>query len=163
MDSDPVKEFKLEKLLWTDADFDHMGWHDNKIHAIAFGQEEQELLFDIDYIFKWVDPKEGEQFYRFWLAPCTLVFSQVHQVRLNSDTGSMYDFGIPILELERRQIQLRQKHQTWEWSLLCLTGSIHFQACGYHQYVRAQPLFSEDQSLTVRDRGGFSFAKKTWK
>jgi hypothetical protein len=29
-------EYKIEKWIWTEADFDVMGWHDSQIHAMAF-------------------------------------------------------------------------------------------------------------------------------
>jgi hypothetical protein len=47
------KEYQLEKSLWTEKDFDTMGWHDSFVYGISFGENFQ-LLFDIDYIFKWV-------------------------------------------------------------------------------------------------------------
>jgi hypothetical protein len=31
-----VEEYELEKWIWTEADFDVMGWHDSSIHALAF-------------------------------------------------------------------------------------------------------------------------------
>ncbi len=47
------KQYILEKSIWTDLDFENMGWHDSRIHSVAFG-ENFELIFDIDYIFKWL-------------------------------------------------------------------------------------------------------------
>ncbi len=59
-----------------------MRWHDAHIHALAFSPNSFQLLFDIDYIFQWVQPSTGEQSYRFWLSPCTLMFNAVHQTRI---------------------------------------------------------------------------------
>src|SRR5690348_9572503 len=51
----------LEKAVWTDGDFDTMGWHDASVHAIAFHEEEHgaqdALLLDLDYIVRWLDPE----------------------------------------------------------------------------------------------------------
>ncbi|MEJ6979425.1 hypothetical protein WG906_03130 [Pedobacter sp. P351] len=48
-------QYDLENQIWTEQDFDNMGWHDSSIYGIAFGRP-YELSFDIDYIFKWVEP-----------------------------------------------------------------------------------------------------------
>jgi len=44
------------KTVWTDADFETMGWHDNAVHAIAVEPAPPHpgsLLLDIDYIVEW--------------------------------------------------------------------------------------------------------------
>jgi hypothetical protein len=49
----------VAKTIWTDADFDAMGWHDNAVHAIALEpvpSDPGRLLLDIDYILEWVPP-----------------------------------------------------------------------------------------------------------
>lgn len=51
-----MNDYQLEKYLWTEEDFNQMGWHDSNIYAIAFG-ENFEFKLDIDYIFQWVHPK----------------------------------------------------------------------------------------------------------
>ena len=76
-----MNEYTPEKWLWTDADFEQMGWHDVHIHGFAFGA--YTLTFDIDYTFRWVDPAPGETYYRFWLSPATLVFDDVSDVQLD--------------------------------------------------------------------------------
>lgn len=40
------------------------------------------LLFDIDYIFKWVGPEE-DGYYRFWISPATLIFENVYDVNID--------------------------------------------------------------------------------
>jgi hypothetical protein len=67
----------LDKTVWTDQDFDHMGWHDVRIHSMAFRLDAFELYFDIDYPFAWVDPEPPSNSYTFWVSPCTWVFSNV--------------------------------------------------------------------------------------
>ena len=66
--------YTLEKSLWTETDFEEMGWHDATIHAIATPNSEFEIAFDIDYILKWVDPAEDQTHFRYWVSPATLVF-----------------------------------------------------------------------------------------
>ena len=60
-----------------------MGWHDNKIHAISFNDESSELSFDIDHIGKWVIKKKA---YQFWLVPATLVFRNVYDINIATDS-----------------------------------------------------------------------------
>ena len=55
------KIYQLEKSVWTDHDFEDMGWHDCKLFAISFGDNFQ-LLLDIDYIFKWVQTEKTFNF-----------------------------------------------------------------------------------------------------
>jgi hypothetical protein len=46
----------LAKAVWTEADFDAMGWHDNAIYAIAVEpvpDNPGRLLLDLDYIVEW--------------------------------------------------------------------------------------------------------------
>jgi hypothetical protein len=51
-----IQQYTIQKPVWTEADFEQMGWHDVHIHAVAFRPEIFELWLDIDYIFGWVDP-----------------------------------------------------------------------------------------------------------
>ncbi len=39
--------YQLEKNIWTDTDFEKMGWHDNHIYKIRLIKD---LELDIDYI-----------------------------------------------------------------------------------------------------------------
>ena len=75
-----MHQYELEKWIWTEADFERMGWHDSKIYALAFSPETFELLLDIDYIFEWVQPEPGKKFFKFWIDPATLVFQNVYDV-----------------------------------------------------------------------------------
>ena len=73
----------VAKYLWTDDDFEAMGWHDVIVHAFrsepgdhAVTSASDRLLFDLDYIVKWVveQPLNGIS---CWLLPATLVFEDV--------------------------------------------------------------------------------------
>ena len=77
------EDYTIEKWIWTEADFEVMGWHDNRIYALAFSADTFELILDIDYIFKWINPEPGETFFQFWTAPATLVFQNVYDVEFD--------------------------------------------------------------------------------
>jgi hypothetical protein len=81
-----TQDYEVEKWIWTEDDFDIMGWHDSKIHALAFVPEDFEIAFDIDYIFQWIHPKPNETYFKFWVAPATLVFENVHDVEFDIES-----------------------------------------------------------------------------
>ena len=82
--------FTLEKAIWTETDFENMGWHDANIYALSFEKEESswtgDLLLDIDYIFKWVHSNPPGGSFKFWVAPCTLIFKDAFKLAINLDT-----------------------------------------------------------------------------
>jgi hypothetical protein len=128
-------------LIWTEADFDQMGWHDATIHGIAFLNDTFELAFDIDYIFEWVQPVAPDPGFRFWVAPCTLVFTNVIDLavdlkpyaEVSIDSVSRNDPGVPLnAEYIGRRID-------WRWIVACAGGTVTFRAAGYTLYVRQAP------------------------
>jgi hypothetical protein len=81
-----IQQHSLEKAVWAEADFEQMGWHDVHVHAFAFRPEIFELWLDIDYIFSWVDPHGGETHYSFWVAPATLAFENVYDLKFDIES-----------------------------------------------------------------------------
>lgn len=74
-----MKEYKPEKSIWTEKDYEQMGWHDCHIYGLVFQNDDSDsfatdLIFDIDYIFQWVHPTPPQRNFSFWVAPCTLKF-----------------------------------------------------------------------------------------
>src|SRR5262245_5139205 len=90
----------LEKYVWTDADFDRMGWHDCYIHAFHSGlrpeRGEFDFLLDLDYIVRWLAPQSPETVFSFDIAPATLVFHHAHSitVRLAPGNGEVVTDGV---------------------------------------------------------------------
>jgi len=125
-------EHELEKAVWDDGDFERMGWHDATVHGIAFGPGEFELSLDLDYIFEWVQPASGEKFYRFWVAPCTLVFENVWDLHLSVGGGTTHE----IAEVRRTDPKRPQNAEhvgrevEWLWTLECEGGEISFRSVG---------------------------------
>ncbi|TDQ78322.1 hypothetical protein [Sphingobacterium yanglingense] len=69
-----MEDYKLEKTIWTEYDYEQMGWHDASIYGFIFQNDNidsttTDLLFDIDYIFKWVHPVPPKGNFSFWVAP----------------------------------------------------------------------------------------------
>lgn len=160
----------VEKWIWTDADFEKMGWHDCQVHGIARyekvdrdhekGSEGHfsgvELLLDIDYILKWVtsDPN----LWKFWVAPSTLVFENVADFEMKW-TGVNLEWEMDYFVRERAKYP--SGRDCWKWKLY--TTGMEFLASGYKQYIRREPALTRFQYLTWEERGGLSFAKQAWK
>jgi len=156
--------YTLQKSVWRDSDFDVMGWHDASIHAVALSQDAFEILLDIDYIFRWVQPEFGRTDFSFWVAPCTMVFRNVYDIRLEADSGSVR----PILTVGDllRSDSRRPKNADhigceteWRWVFDCFNGEVSFWSVGFELYVRMAPLLTSAQVLTLDERGGYSFAQ----
>jgi hypothetical protein len=71
---------------------DATSWHDNLVHALLFhvgdastGDWRSELVLDIDHIVEWICGTEGDA--RFRVAPATLTFHDVTDLRVNFDFG----------------------------------------------------------------------------
>lgn len=153
--------YSPEKWIWSEEDFDEMGWHDCKIFGISPGPGEDQLSLDVDYIWKWVHPSEGENFFKFWISPVTLVFENVHQLECEFREISV----IRIDEVGRvdprrpRNAQFIGKETEWRWTIDCHDGSINFWAVGYRQYTRKLPVLSDAQQLSLSARGGLSVSR----
>jgi hypothetical protein len=140
------EQYTLKKLVWSDADFEQMGWHDACIHAVATLPENFELLFDIDYIIHWVVPTLLDQNYKFWVAPATLIFENVSNLEFNWESHSG---EIVIQDLNRTDEQKTPNGAMtdWQWNLNIIEGDITFRATGYKQYFRRQPSLTPLQKL----------------
>ena len=123
-----------------------MGWHDNYLYSISFPDENQKLIFDIDYIFKWV-LDETSNLYSFWVSPSTLTFINV--LNLKIDLNFQNSVGLDILDIDRSnpRLSLNGKITLWDYSILTDKGSISFESSGYIQNIRKQPVLSNSQIL----------------
>lgn len=157
------QHYGLEKKIWTETDFSVMGWHDTKVYAMAFFSDaktfDNELIFDLDYIFQWLNPVPPSPNFSFWIAPFTLVFKNVYRLKVDLDTLPPNSFNFEILELERLD-ELRYPNGLpyWNWHIATTNGFIDFEACGYEQVVRQAPVHAPGQEFP--DRGTTSFSRE---
>lgn len=155
----PGESYTLEKSVWTDADFAQMGWHDAVVHALGFDSAGSELLLDLDYLFAWVEPEPPSAYYSFWIAPSTLVFHQVWDLKMSYDAS----LGFQLLEIQRGEERPcpyappGAPRQERHWMLDGVEGSISFWAGSYTQHTRCSPRHHQRQSFRLAERGGFSF------
>jgi len=153
-----AQQHKIEKPVWTEADFEQMGWHDVHVHAVAFRPELFELWFDIDYILSWVDPQGGETHYSFWVAPATLVFENVYDLKFDIES---HDGDMSLQGIERSDASTPRnavtKQTEWRWLLDFNEGQMTLRSVGYSQFTRRPPVLVRAQQLTLEQRGGVSF------
>jgi len=140
--------YELEKRIWTDSDFDKMGWHDNHIYKIRLTED---LELDIDYIFKWNQPDlEGLPF-TFWVAPVTLVFKNIKNLSFEFDTVLQDSFEIEDIDRENKN----------QWTIITRQGNIQFTSDGYEQFIRQDPSFQFGQTISYIERNGYSLDRVT--
>lgn len=144
-------KYKLEKKIWTDTDFDQMGWHDCLIYKI---HHTEDLELDIDYILQWNKPDlEGLPF-TFWVAPATLAFKRVKNLDFEFDTA--FHEEIEIEDIER---QLGENGTTW--AIITEKGDLKFMSEGYEQFIRQEPFFQFGQTIPKIERNGLSLERAT--
>ncbi|WBA40762.1 hypothetical protein [Hymenobacter canadensis] len=139
--------YQLEKWIWTEADYEQMGWHDARIYAVQFGKD---ISFDIDYIFQWVQA-DKDDYFSFWVAPATLIFTEATHVALTMDFR-------PNQELEIEDIRRESSAAgVTEWHLETHQGDIIITAEGFRQVIRRPPTLQVGQQIISEERGASSF------
>ncbi len=141
----------------TEADFDSTSWHDNHIHAFRFVEGKDgtgDLILDLDHIVEWLK-SEGSGF-QFSVVPVTLTFHEVMFPRIAIDFGAASAAFGPIMidGIERRTEQKAHYLATiWKIPMTFPPGEMEFEARGFTQAARAEPILTESQSLNPRERG----------
>ena len=152
--------YALNERQWTHADFEHMGWHDATIHAVAHLPETWEFAVDLDYIVEWIAPRAEDGHYRFWIAPATLIFENAREIQIDLTPTD----EISVQELKREGPFASRKgfvgpSSQWRWVLDCNQGEITLSATGFRQILRRSPIQTQQQTLTLDERGGISFGR----
>lgn len=164
-----MEAYQLEKLIWTDGDFEVMGWHDATIWAIHLDPDGRELSLDLDYIFKWVDPGPGQTHYKFWVAPATMVFESVRAMKMIIEprTGA-----IEVADLNRGGLEPTQdgkQERSYRFQLPSGTGAnretfdegeISLRSSGFRMFVRRAAELLEGQRFSLARRGGVGFQRE---
>lgn len=139
--------YDLEKLIWTDSDFEKMGWH-NHIYKIRLTAD---LELDIDYIIKWNPPDIEGSPYTFWVAPATLVFKDIRNLNFDFTTGFESSFEIEDIERENKN----------QWTIITRQGDIQFVSEGFEQFIRQKPSFQFGPQISYAERYSYSLDRVT--
>jgi len=143
------KQYQIEKWIWNQNDYEQMGWHDNPIWAIAF---DDNVKFDLDYIFNWVKPQSENASYRFWISPVTLIFKNPTKFKVEMETDFVN--GLEIADIEREIIDGKSTY-----IIEAQEGRILIETEEYKQIVRRPPVLKISQVLTDLERGPISFSE----
>jgi hypothetical protein len=152
-------KYSIEKLIWTQEDFEQMGWHDCKIWSFIANSYEYEFLIDLDYIFKWVQPSEGESYFKFWVAPVTMVFENSFDVKIDIQS-QLGEIEIACLHMENSKETINKKFVEHTYRFECHQGEILLTATGFKMFVRQYPGLSQGQWMDYDKRGGINFDRK---
>ncbi|RYY77219.1 MAG: hypothetical protein EOO52_07005 [Gammaproteobacteria bacterium] len=150
--------YELEKNIWSEADFSIMGWHDASIWSMVPNSEKFEYLLDLDYIFKWVHPKENETYFKFWVAPVTMVFENAFDVKINIESRQGL-IEVADLHKENPRLTPNGKFTTHTYRFECQEGEASIEATGFKMYVRQKPKLITGQSFNLEERGGVNFGR----
>ncbi len=151
----------------SDADFDRLSWHDNALYGLCFevGDPDRDdwrsdLVLDIDHIVEWLCGPAGRA--RFRVAPATLTFHDVTDLRIAvdcGDSGGRVALHEPSIDAITRapirdpNIRLDRPYHRWRIALnLPRGGEIGFGASGFTQVLRAEPVLLDEQKLAAADR-----------
>lgn len=149
------------------SEFDGLRWHDNALYGLrldlgdpARGDWRSDLVLDIDHIVAWLCGPDGRV--RFRVAPATLTFHHVTDLRIAVDCGdsgnrtALHALSINAITRERLQDQkicLDRPYYRWRIALnLPEGGAIAFGASGFSQVLRAAPVVRDQQQLSPAER-----------
>jgi len=147
------EQYQIEKWFWNQDDFDQMGWHDNPIWAMSF---DDNVKFDLDYIFKWVHPPKSVGAYKFWISPATLVFKNPTKFKVEIETELVY--GLEIADIEREIVDGKT-----QYIIEAQEGRIIIETEEFYQVIRRPPTLQISQYLSELERGPISFSEHSEK
>jgi hypothetical protein len=149
------------KLIWTESDFEQMNWHDVTIHGMAFNSPKYELLIDLDYLFKWIEPQPPSNYYSYIIASATLVFKNVWNFKCDFTTN--LNPTISTVSRENEGVPRNAGHIAeqveWIWVIELFEGEITFNSAGFTQYTRKKPEQFAKQAFSFEQRNGICFDK----
>lgn len=152
-------EHGLIRSVWTDRDFAILGWHDAHVRGVnvtmgefhdgggATESPQARIALDLDYISRWVQPTRASRgHFTFWVAPCTLVFHGVTEWEMEAEAHDSGGFEIADVHLVEGG-----------WHIEGYGFGLYVAGAGFRQIFRREPIHSLGQTLSLVERGGYSF------
>lgn len=145
------------KETWTELEFNEMSWHDNHVHGMSLSEGEHgsgTVTFDIDYIVEWIKQESGDIGFR--IAPASLIFHEVTNLEIHVDYSKLSAALVPFsLDSITRTEEKRARYTAtvWKLKLNWPEGFISFEASGYLQVLRMDPIVTTQQLLNKEERG----------
>jgi hypothetical protein len=154
-------------MTHTQVDFDRLSWHDCHIWGIELRAGDpneddwtSDLALDIDFITEWICGVSQQA--QFRVAPATLVFHGVTDPRIDIDWGhsgfqtALHPASIAAIERELvrdQKVHLDRPYYRWWIGLNWPDKSeVTFGAVGFTQTLRAEPIVTDKQCLSLKER-----------
>lgn len=131
-----------EKYIWDDTEFEHLGWHDNRILALFFEHKEFKFSLSIDYIYKW-----EEDFSGFWVTPSVLSFLNVSELKMNLMFDNTTDLIIEDIDKGEEKKTPNDLYITTNYIIKTGVGDISFFSTGFNLVFKQDPEFSTSQDF----------------
>lgn len=154
-------------MHYTETDFDRLSFHDCHIWGVEFrvgdpdtGDWTSDLAVDVDFIVEWMCGTDRRA--QFRVAPATLLFHGVTDPKIAIDWGragyqlALHPISIGAIERELihdQKVYLGRPYYRWKirlnWPDL---SEIAFGAVGFTLTERAEPVLTETQCLSFKER-----------
>jgi len=112
-------------------------WHDCPLYSLKF---DDNLELDLDYIIKW--ELDDNNNYRYLIAPAILVFYDVRNFQISIKSATLNGFEINYIKKDLQN----------SWKIDLQEGEINFEAEGFTQKLTKEPIWSENQYLSEKQR-----------
>lgn len=148
------------KKVYNTNDFGALDWHDCKIYGFAFDDDTFQFYLDIDLIIEWISPTSDGGGYKFKIAPTTLIFKNVWNLVFDIDTNLSLDIdGISMQNPHSpKNIAFISEKTEYDWNITLQQGEISFNSTGFELHIRKPPEIRQEQSFSLKERGGISFS-----
>jgi hypothetical protein len=134
--------------VWTEKDYEVMGWHDARIYSLSPPDDTCAMIFLIDYILRWEEKHDASGWY-YWVSPCVLKFSDVFDLRIDLDFGNTT--GLRILDIKHvgNTPWPNGKGESLLLSIECDHGTISFSCDGFEQTALKPAVRSTTQDFGI--------------
>jgi len=136
----------------TEVEFESVSWHDCYFYGFSLRAGEHgtgSLVLDLDFIVEWLSPVEG--FFRFRVAPATLTFREVSELRVElsyvDPNAALGPFALDGIEREVVTYPTGWSSYRWVLNVNWPHGYFRFASPGFTQILRAEPLVSNSPRL----------------
>lgn len=138
--------FPNAKSVYSNADFEALGFHDCHVHGISWDSSVYALILDLDYIVQWIEKNGG---FAFLVAPAEIRFDYSANVKVSLDWSNLA-MECQIQDINRRDHKLNPNGSEcylWEIAFNTPCGSIELWATDFGLKFLAEPKMSETQKL----------------
>ncbi|WP_444918337.1 hypothetical protein [Microbulbifer sp. JMSA003] len=116
-------------------------------------------MIDLDYIFQWIHPREGETYFKFWVAPVTMVFENAYNILLDVESRQG-ELEVADLHMVNERKTKNGRFDEYDFRFDCQEGEFKISATGFKMYVRKAPILQGGKALNYKLRGGIDFSRE---